>query len=121
MEDYNAREYKKVEVKIPTIRELIHSINGISLTEETIDEITKYYAYEMSSLFSYANNAKEAMITMELFTKQGSQWIAGFSVKDLAKQNDPNCLNFHLQNTSQWCYAGCILYDERDGRVSTHH
>ena len=121
MEDYNAREYKKAELKVPTIHELVRSIDGINLTEEAIDEITKYYAYEMSNLFNYAYNAKEAMITMELFSKQGSQWIAGFAVKDLQKQNNPDSLNFHLQNTSQWCYAGAMVYDERDGRVSTHH
>lgn len=57
----------------------------------------------------------------------GSQMIANFSVKDLDKQDDPQKVNWHLQNTSQWVYAGGLVVDKHaiargDERVvSTHH
>ena len=57
----------------------------------------------------------------------GSQMIAHFSVKDLSKQDDPQQVNWHLQNTSQWVYAGGLVVDKYaisrgDKRVvSTHH
>ena len=50
----------------------------------------------------------------------GSQIIAEFSVSDMARANADQ-YNWHGQNTSRWCYAGAIVYDKEDGKVSRHH
>ena len=50
--------------------------------------------------------------------KWSSQVVFQFSVK--CEAIDPKDeYNWHLQNTSQWLYAGAVVYS--DGRVSTHH
>ena len=115
--------YNKVEVKVPALHEFLQSLtdNIGPLDEETRGDLIAQYAYEMSNLFNYAKGAMEPLITFDCFAKQGKQWIAGFAVKDLNKKDDPNKVNWHLQNTSQWVYAGCVLFDEIDGRVSSHH
>ena len=54
------------------------------------------------------------------------QMIAEFYVNDLEKPKGDK-YNWHLQNTSQWIYAGAIVVDKeaikRDDErvVSTHH
>jgi len=120
MEEYYAREYTKTEVKVPMIHELRESLKDIFLTSEQKGDLIKYYAYEMSNLFSYANGAKKPVISMGLFHKHGSQWICDFAVRDESIE-EKNQYNWHGQNVSQVRYNGCILYDERDGRFSTHH
>jgi len=112
--------YKKIEIKVPTISELINSLDKKFLTNEVNNEITKYYAYELSSMINYAKNVNKPQITLQTFVKNGSQWISDFSVKDLEKEVKDQ-FNFHSQNTSQWVYAGCILFDEKDNSISTHH
>ena len=114
-------DYVLAKVKIPTFSELIDSLDDITLSQETKTEILDCYSREIANLFSYAASAKQPRITLNSFYKQGSQWIAGFAVEDLEKNFDPNSLNLHLQNISQMVYNGCILYDERDNGVSTHH
>ena len=112
--------YKKIEIKVPTIFELIDSLDKKFLTNEVNNEIIKYYAYELSSMMIYAKNINKPQITLQIFVKNGSQWISNFSVKDLEKEVKDQ-FNYHYQNVSQWIYAGCILFDERDNSVSTHH
>lgn len=46
------------------------------------------------------------------------QIISSFEVRDLSMPLQPS-YNWHGQNTSQWVYAGAIVYES--GRVSTHH
>jgi len=55
--------------------------------------------------------------TFHKFYQSGDQWIAPFEVRDLSKPVLDQ-YNYHLQNTSQWLWAGCILV--QDGRVSVH-
>jgi len=112
--------YKKIEIKVPTIFELINSLDKKFLTNEVNNEITKYYAYELSSMINYSKNINKPQITLQTFIKNGSQWVSDFSVKDLEKEVKDQ-FNFHFQNTSQWVYAGCILFDEKDNSISTHH
>jgi hypothetical protein len=69
-------------------------------------------------LAGYAERAQEPDTRLYPFTKHGSQWIADWAVKDLSMPNDPSKRNFHMQNTSQWVFAGCLLV--QDGRVSVH-
>ena len=114
---------KTIEVNIPDIYELKESLEdstGETLPLGTIVEIEKAYLYELSSLLHYCKSATKPSVSMTLFFKQGSQHIANFSVNDLGIERTESH-NWHGQNTSQWLYAGGILYDERDGSVSTHH
>lgn len=118
---------KEIIVNVPTIPELLDSLKPLEelspYSEESIrikDEIVKYYGYEMSSLFRYTKNAEKPSVYLGLFIKQGSQWIADFSVNDLGKEVK-NEFNWHGQNTSRWKYAGAMVFDERSKLVSTHH
>ena len=120
-------ENKEIIVNVPTIPELLDSLKPLEelspYGDESIrikDEIVKCYGYEMSSLFGYTKGATKPSVYLGLFIKQGSQWIADFSVNDLGKEVK-NEFNWHGQNTSRWQYAGCILFDEKDKLVSTHH
>ena len=51
----------------------------------------------------------------------GGQAICEFAVLDRTKRDNSDQVNWHLQNTSQWVYAGAIVISLDDGRVSTHH
>jgi hypothetical protein len=119
MEEYYEREYIKARVKIPEYYELLESLK-FNLPSETKRQLLEYYGYEVSNFFMYARSAKKPVISMGLFNKQGSQWICDFVVRDEAME-EKNEYNWHGQNVSQVKYNGCILYDERDGRISTHH
>ena len=116
-----------VQMSIPTIQELLDSLTIVDQTDrdnhdakKAINEIRDYYARELSSMVHYAKVAVEPQLYMTTFRKQGSQWIAEFSVSDLHKR-EGDTYNWHLQNTSRWVYAGAMVYDEKDGMVSTHH
>ena len=118
---------KTMQISIPTIQELLDSLMAVDQTDrdnhnakKAINEIRDYYARELSNMVAYAKDAVEPQLCMNTFRKQGSQWIADFSVSDLKKKIKDE-YNWHLQNTSQMLYNGCILYEERDGMVSTHH
>ena len=82
-------------------------------------EITETRNRIVNQLEKYAESAKEPAIFLGTFQKSGSQWIADFSVGDKAKPVE-NKYNWHMQNTSQWLFAGAIVYDERDKRLSVH-
>ena len=79
------------------------------------------HSEEVKLMLRYALRAEKPQISLYKMVCHGSQWIANFEVKDLMKENVLTQINWHLQNTSQWLYAGCILYDERDNHVSRHH
>ena len=120
-------ENKEIIVNVPTIAELLDSLKPLEelppygdMVIKIKEEIVKYYGYEMSSLLRYARDANKPSVYLGLFIKQGSQWIADFSVNDLEKEVKDE-FNWHGQNISKWKYAGCICFDERDKRVSTHH
>jgi hypothetical protein len=92
------------------------------VTDEQVIELKEKYIWECALISGYAKrDAKKPECYLWPFREAGSQMIAEFEVRDLHKENDPNKVNWHLQNTSQWVYAGCILYDKKSGRVSTHH
>jgi len=63
------------------------------------------------------NQYPEYECNLSIFHQSGNQWIADFEVKDLSKPVEDK-YNFHLQNTSQWVWAGCILV--QNGQVSIH-
>ena len=84
-------------------------------------ELRAAYEREVSQMLRYALQAERPRLFLPAFRKAGDQFISEFEVRNLALPNNPGQMNWHLQNTSQWVYAGCILYDKRDNRVSTHH
>ena len=94
-----------------------------SLPEEVINgkfkqELKKAYDYEVEMIKTYAKQAKQPETILLPFQHSNSQFIAKFWVNDLSIPVE-NRYNWHLQNTSQWLYAGCILV--QNGRVSLHH
>ncbi len=110
--------FKEMEIDIPPLRELTASIPKEDLTEEAYRRICYFYALEVSHLLEMADSAGRPSIIFRPFIRSGSQFIANFWLNDLSLPKE-NRYNFHGQNTSQWKYAGCILY--QDGRVSAHH
>jgi len=84
------------------------------------DKIEEAYKQEVALMQRYALAAENPSLFMGGFRRAGSQCIAEFAVNDLQKPAG-NSINWHGQNTSQWVYAGCILYDTRGNRVSRHH
>jgi len=107
-----------MENRVATFEELLKSLPVEHKTEDVIKNLKYWYEREVNLLNDYAKNAKEPSIGLFPFNKSGSQYISEFWVKDLSKPEKDE-YNWHLQNTSQWLYAGCILVE--DGRVSTHH
>lgn len=103
---------------IPTIQQLLDSLPNEVKTPDIIEQITFCYRKETRLLFHYASKAEEPDVFLLPFKEAGRQFIADFWVNDLSLPVK-NQYNWHLQNTSQWLYAGCILVE--DGRVSTHH
>ena len=83
-------------------------------------DLKRAYDSEVTLMLKYGIKARQPLLLLHPFRTAGSQHIAEFEVKDLFIE-ETNSYNFHGQNTSQWVYAGAILYDERDNRVSTHH
>jgi len=96
---------------------------GVDLSDGDFPEIDLRTAYEeeVKMITRYALKAKNPSVALFPFRKAGSQCIAEFTVNDLQKEHKPDQINWHGQNVSQWLYAGCILYDTQDNRVSRHH
>jgi hypothetical protein len=107
-----------MKIRIATFEELFNSLPEDQKTEDVIKDLKYWYEREVKILNECSKNAKEPSIGLFPFNKSGRQYIAEFWVNDLAKPKREE-YNWHLQNTSQWLYAGCILV--QDGRVSTHH
>lgn len=107
-----------MESIIATFEELLNSLPVEQKTEEVIKDLKYWYEREIKILNEYSKSAKEPSIGFFPFNKSGDHYIAEFWVNDLAKLKREE-YNWHLQNTSQWLYAGCILV--QDGMVSTHH
>jgi hypothetical protein len=104
--------------RVATFQELLDSLPKEAKTKEVLERLMACYEAEVSLLHQYAGRAKRPSMALLPFTKSGRQYIADFWVNDLGLPKEGK-YNWHLQNTSQWLYAGCILI--QDGRVSTHH
>lgn len=101
--------------------EEIEAILPKSLRVSCGQALSDAYSIELKRLEDYAQGMEEGEIYLgkpELF---GAQWICDFSVSDFGKQYNPDSFNWHLQNTSQWRYAGCIAVSNDTGEVSRHH
>jgi hypothetical protein len=93
----------------------------VSIGKEKVIRLREAYDTEVTMMVKYALKARLPEIILWPFRTAGSQHIAEFEVKDLSKENNAGKVNWHMQNTSQWVYAGCILYDDQDHRVTRHH
>lgn len=107
-----------MENRVASFEELLNSLPSDQKTEDVIKDLKYWYEQEVKMLNEYSKNAQEPSVGLFPFNKSGSQYIAEFWVNDMSKPKKEE-YNWHLQNTSQWLYAGCILL--QDGRVSTHH
>ena len=108
----------EANLNISTLSDLLESLPEEQKTNDLIGELRTAYALEVTRLIEYAKQAEKPNIFLQPFTKQGDQFIAVFSVNDLAKPKEEK-YNWHGQNMSQWVYAGCICV--QDGEVSLHH
>lgn len=69
---------------------------------------------------TYAQRAMSPLVSFHEIRETQRQLILEFTVTDLAKEVK-NEYNWHGQNTSQWVYAGAVVYNRETGNVSTHH
>jgi hypothetical protein len=87
-----------------------------------MSEFWQTVADEFQSMIMSANSANNPSIKMNDTEKHSHSEIVintlGMLLNDLDKPKD-NSYNWHMQNTSQWVYAGAIVLE--DGDVSTHH
>jgi len=115
-----------IKVSIPDIRTELKKLPDImcdtlSGSRRCRIEFLKSFDRELKYCITRALSAKEGQVVfsdLQVPAESSGQYIMNFEVFDRAKPRS-NSYNWHGQNTSQWVYAGCILY--QDGRVSTHH
>lgn len=81
-------------------------------------ELIKKYLYIVSGMRSDSERGTLPFARLQPFHQSGSQWIANFSLDDTSKPVDVSKINWHGQFTSQWLWAGCILF--QDGEFSIH-
>ncbi len=116
---------------IPSFDDLLASLPAEFRSQKVKEQLKRAYDVESKRINEYVHDlncqGKQSSAAMYLFRKGGgSQWLAEFAVNDLSIPRS-NSYNWHLQNTSQWVYAGCILFDERSFKedsewvISTHH
>lgn len=107
-----------IKVSIPEINE---EVRKLSADRKCSDQFLESFRYELSYCITRALQAVEGQVVfsdLQIPERENGQYIMTFEVFDRSKPRK-NAYNWHGQNTSQWVYAGCILYQE--GRVSTHH
>jgi len=117
-------------IEIPSYKELLDSLPEEFRTEQVEKELKRAYETEVMRLYECAGRlkieGKPYFVKMFLFSDGTKQRIADFWVKDLSKPIEDKH-NWHLQNISQWDYAGCICFSVsgfKEGAeyiISTHH
>lgn len=101
-----------------TSDQLLNSLPNVERTPFVENSVRDAYSREIENISYYTKNAVNPSVGFDTFRQSGNQFIAEFWVNDLVLEKK-NQYNWHMQNTSQWLYAGCILL--QDGKVSTHH
>lgn len=122
---------KNIEVNIPSLQELYDSLpeeskhlriklySDDNLTLDTFQALAFFYNKIVALMLNECGRADKPTISMGLFDRGSSQVICHWAASDKSKQ-ESNSYNFHGQNTSQWLYAGGLLFDTRDNRFSIH-
>ena len=95
-----------------TYEELILSLPERQRIER---EVKPKFEFIEQTLERYKKKHPEYTTSFSKFTKSGDQYIANFEVKNPALEV-MGSYNWHLQNTSQWVFAGCLLM--QDGKCS---
>lgn len=118
------------KIEIPSYKELLDSLPEEFRSEQVEKELGQAYKTEVMRLYEYAGRlkieGKPYFVKMFGFSDGMRQRIADFWVKDLSKPIEDKH-NFHLQNISQWDYAGCICFSVssfKEGAeyiISRHH
>jgi len=107
-----------------TVRQNLPNDVGCDAVYQVHTRLGVLYATEVGRMFEYARDASQPQIRFAPFQRSGHQFIAEFWVNDLAKPARDE-YNWHLQNTSQWVYAGALLFEPSgdDPRywLSAHH
>jgi len=83
------------------------------------DKLLDKYLQVVSSLQRESNRSARTESVLFPFHKAGPQFIADFSVTDLDKKDKPQQVNWHLQNTSRWLWAGCIRVEGEEVAIHT--
>ena len=83
-------------------------------------DLSAAYRIELECLEGYGGNVEDGIIYFGSPELSGSQYICFFEVVDRSLLLTQS-FNWHLQNTSQWRYAGCISINKQSGDVSRHH
>jgi len=115
----------KAELNIESVHSIKDSILdnfplGLDQEGEFVTQLNNYYSYEVLAMLSCTIDKEDVEINFSPFRNTGNQYVATFSVidKNLPKSNS---YNMHLQNTSQWLYAGALVYDPKTNEISSHH
>ena len=103
---------------------MVSSLASIELLNETIKKkLEERYNYLLESIERYVPKDETRNIEVCLtgfHDTGGTQAIAEFAVIDRDKRIDMNSFNFHLQNTSQWLFAGGLVFDKDYHDFSVH-
>jgi len=112
---------KSVEIRIPTFTELLSGVPEELQTPELRSALLAAYQSELSAMVCHAltSDCLLPRIVMKPWRQTERQHILEFVVSDLHVDVNPNSVNFHGQNTSQWRYAGAIVVE--GNCVSRHH
>lgn len=101
--------------------------------KKVLEQVKSSFHREVETMMNFVTDLRKSGKSYHAYfgsfyeRPENAQIVAHFSVKDLTKPDNPNQVNWHLQNTSQWVYAGALVVDkdavERgDERVvSLHH
>jgi hypothetical protein len=111
---------KEMTLCLPTFMELFDGLPAEHQTDAIRRPLLDAYNREVMCLLLTAISpaCQKPAVQMSLWREAGSQQIAEFSVSDTALPRTSE-MNWHMQNTSQWVYAGAIVV--QNGEVSTHH
>jgi len=112
----------RIDARIATLQEISEDLTtlGVELSYKAHKELQQLWGYEVSNLFRYAKDAVDPWIVLGHPDKRGHQIIIEFSCSDLNKPLT-NTTNWHGQSTSQWLYAGAIVWNTHDLEWSLHH
>jgi len=116
-QDIIGKEVERMQIEI-TFPERGSMREGIPVDARA--EFQSCIERELYHCVQYALGAREPSVIFRPIRETPKQLILEFEVLDLQKSRE-NRYNWHGQNTSQWVYAGAIVYDRNTGRVSTHH
>ena len=122
---------KTIDVNIPTLQELYNSLpedaknrriklySDDNFTLDTFQALAFFYNKIVALMINECGRADKPSVSMGLFDRADTQAICHWAASDKSKES-ANSYNFHGQNTSQWLYAGGLLFDSRDNRFSIH-